>query len=220
MTGRATHILLVATGCDLGPLGDALAAAGAEIAYVPHDDEGEALSRLIADKGHCALVHAHMPTPAIAPRLFAHVNDDLWQAQCEAPLRRTVATLLAARKAMIATGKGGAIIGLGPALSLVGGAQVAALATAVEGQRSFVKAAARQSLRQGIAVNWIAVHPAFLTPQLAEVPYLTRFEVGGFGRNLITADSIAPLVMALAGPAGQALAGQTLVADGGDWMTP
>lgn len=220
MTATAARIILVSTGCDLSPISDALGNAGATVAQVDYDDEGEQLAAAVLAGGRCAVVQAHMPEPAMTPVLFRDIDENSWQAQCEAPLRRTICTTLAARQAMLARREGGAIIGLGPGVSLVGAPLVSALTTSAEGQRSFLKAAARQSLTQGIFVNWVAVNPALLLPELAQVPHLGRFEVGGYGRNALASEDIAPLIIALAGAAGKALAGQTLIADGGDWMLP
>ena len=218
--GQASpQFILVATGCDLAPLGQALEALGAEISQVPHADDGAALAAAIAERPGVCVIHAHMPEP-IVPALFQDIDEAAWAQGCEEPLRRTVATMLAARKALLAAGAGGAIVGLGPAVSLVGGLRLSPLATAVEGQRTLTKSAARQSLTTGLAINWVAVHPALLTPELADLPRLTRFDPSGYPVTRIGYDRLAPLLLALAGPAGHAISGQTLVADGGDWMLP
>lgn len=209
---RTRNAVIVATGCYLSWLADALKGLGWSVRTTsqpePVSDDGAAPIDLI--------VHCHLP-PFPAPVTTATLSTADWDRTAMAPMRHTLATLRAAPALL---GGHGAVVGLGPAFALNGTAGLAPLAAAVEGQRTLVKATARQWLSGAIVSNWVSVATEVLLPELADVPNLGRYAVGEPVRRPPGAAGVAALIDALAGAAGRALAGQTLIADGGDWMTP
>lgn len=213
--------LLLTSGCAIAWLESALQAAGWRV-HSPASDFGDRAQlerdarRLLGEDAPDLVLHCHLPEDAAAIPL-RDTGTAQWRHGCEAPLRRTLISLQVAHALL---GNRGAIIGLGPAFPLNGVAGLAALGAAVEGQRTLVKAAARQWIGSEIAINWIALKAERLLPQLAHVPQLGRLDIGGHGRRPPDAARLAALITALAGAPGLALAGQTLIADGGDWMTP
>lgn len=213
--------LMLASGCSLLWLTAALEDAGWEVCcptseYSSRKDlEGDS-RQLLREVTPDLVIHCHMPSFASVLHLGDSEPSD-WRRSCEIPLRRTLLSLQVARSLV---GDRGAIVGLGPAFPLNGVAGLVALGAGAEGQRTLVKAAARQWIASEIAVNWVALKTERLLPQLADVPQIGRFEVGSYGRRPPDDARLAALITALAGDAGLAMAGQTLIADGGDWMTP
>jgi NAD(P)-dependent dehydrogenase (short-subunit alcohol dehydrogenase family) len=136
-------------------------------------------------------------------------------------LKATLYTLQAAHGQM--TVHGGAIVVVGPALSLVGAKQLVPLCTASEGQRSLVKSAARQWGHQGITVNWVAAADAQYAPALAgkgpEVPELGPPPCA-LRKTPELARDIAPVLAFIGSSAGRCMTGASINLDGGDWMTP
>lgn len=213
--------LLLTSGCAISWLESALQDAGWRVRSLAFEFTGRAevesdARQLLGGNAPDLVLHCHLPKDAAALRL-GDVSAANWQQLCEAPLRRTLISLQVARTLL---DNRGAIVGLGPAFPLNGVAGLVALGAAVEGQRTLVKAAARQWIGSEIAVNWLALKTERLLPQLADVPQLGRFEVGSYGRRVPDDARLAALITAIAGNAGLAMAGQTLIADGGDWMTP
>lgn len=213
--------LLLTSGCAIAWLETALQDAGWRVHRLAsdfsHRAQVESDARRLLDGDEPDLIlHCHLPGDTAALQL-GDTSAAEWQHSCEAPLRRTLISLQVARSLL---GDCGAILGIGPAFPLNGVAGLVALGAAVEGQRTLVKAAARQWIEGELAINWIALKTERLLPQLADLPQLGRFEVGGYGRRPPDGAKLAALITALAGDAGLAMAGQTLIADGGDWMTP
>lgn len=204
--------VIAATGCDLAWLADALQALGWIVHMAPDGD----LTRTPTPSEADLIVHCHMP-PIAKPTAAAAMSNEDWHRGAMQPMLDTLATLRAAPALL---GDRGAVIGLGPAFALNGTAGLVALATAAEGQRTLVKAVARQWLSGPIVCNWIAVATEMLLPALATVPNLGRYAIGTPVRRPPGVAGIAALVDAIAGAAGRAMAGQTLIADGGDWMVP
>jgi len=204
--------VIAATGCDLSWLADCLRASGWSLRLTGMPD----LADVSTESGIDLIVHCHLPQSA-TPATTAAMSSEAWERIAMAPMRHTLATLRAAPALLDGQG---AVVGLGPAFALNGTAGLAAVAAAVEGQRTLVKATARQWLRGAIISNWIAVATEDLLPDLAGLPNLGRYAVGEPIRRRPGAEAVAALIDALAGMAGRALAGQTLIADGGDWMTP
>jgi len=213
MTGDTSqrNAVIIATGCDLSWLSGALGSLGWSVCTRTIDEAAQGYSDPVD-----LIVHCHLPS-IDAPVPIASISADGWDDGAMRPMVRTLATLRAAPGML---GGRGAVVGLGPAFALQGTAGLCALAAAAEGQRTLVKAIARQWLSGSIVSNWVSIATEMLLPALAAVPNLTRYSVGSFARRLPDAARIAALVDALAGSAGHALAGQTLIADGGDWMTP
>lgn len=213
--------LLLTSGCATDWLERTLQDAGWDVFRVASDYaaladvERDARQALGSDRPDLVL-HCHLSANATARRVGSTSAAD-WHDACEVPLRRTLISLQVARSLL---GDRGAIVGLGPAFSLHGVAGLAGPGAALEGQRTLVKAAARQWIGSQIAINWIALKTEQLLPHLADVPQLGRFEVGSYGRRQPDEARLGALITALAGDAGLAMAGQTLIADGGDWMTP
>ena len=70
--------------------------------------------------------------------------------------------------------RGGAIVVVGPSLSLVGCPQLVALSTLLEGQRGMVKSVARQWGSTGVTLNWLAVAPSALSPLFDTAPLAAK----------------------------------------------
>ena len=160
--------------------------------------------------------------PALAVQACAVHQMSLlqWHAACRDAIKALLYTLQAAFTYL--GGSGGSVVALGPALSLAGAEQLVALSTALEGQRGLVKSAARQWGRHGLTVNWVAVAPRALSPLFDSLPLPVKPDAVrvALGQGPALHEGVAGLLHFLGSPAGQALTGTTLVADGGEWMVP
>ncbi len=217
---RRPRSLILSSNVDLAWLARGLERHGHEVEV--HGSDGEmpemvpvASDSLRADD-YQLILHCHMPTQP-SPGPITKLDHAQWAAQCEEPARRTLQSLQLAQSHIAANG---AIVGLGPAFALNGTAGLAGFSMALETQRTLVKSAARQWASRAFSINWVALAPARLVPGLADADGIGRFVVGPDLRRPPADEPIAALLAMLATGGGAALNGQTLVADGGEWMVP
>jgi 3-oxoacyl-[acyl-carrier protein] reductase len=143
-----------------------------------------------------------------------------WHAACRDAIKGLLYTLQAA---FLHLGeRGGSVVAVGPALSLPGAERLLALSAAAEGQRGLVKSTARQWGRRGLTVNWVAAAPRALSPLFDALPLPVKPDavMVARGRGPSLDDGLAGVIDFLGSPAGRALTGVTLMADGGEWMVP
>jgi len=186
------------------------------------DDVEAALLDALGADGAPALVVLSLLTEAstaLAP--LAEVDLPAWRAGAVDPIRLAMRVLTALGKRMKPAGRG-AILFLAPSLSLVGGAGMVALSTALEGQRGLMKAVARQWGGSGVTVNWAAAAPRALSSRFDDADLAAKGDPVpiALGRRPDARTEIAALAAWLAGPAGRGVTGATLMVDGGEWMVP
>jgi 3-oxoacyl-[acyl-carrier protein] reductase len=140
-----------------------------------------------------AVVHVGCDSDALIQVPLVDTDESSWEERCEAVV---LDALHRAQQAFSSfEGGGGRIVFVMPSVSLVGAVGLVPLTTALEGVRALAKSAARQWADHGITVNCV---------------------VGDIERR----DEIAGVVDFLAGEAGGAITGQTIVVDGGSVMLP
>jgi len=140
-----------------------------------------------------AVLHVACDADALIPAPLIDTDESSWEQRCEAVVHDA---LQRAQQAFLSfDGGGGRIIFVMPSVSLVGAVGLVPLTTAIEGVRALARSAARQWADHGITVNCV---------------------VGDIERR----DEIAGVVDFLAGAAGGAITGQTIVVDGGSVMLP
>jgi NAD(P)-dependent dehydrogenase (short-subunit alcohol dehydrogenase family) len=229
LAGKVAYVAIA--GLDLGSaLVQGLESTGAQVVLIGDGDDAAFSSRAAleaafgaasAKVGHADLVvHASAPAALRKQSALAGMSEADFNV-ADAALRATLYTLQASHAQM--AGRGGAIVVVGPALSLVGAKQLVPLSTASEGQRSLAKSAARQWGKLGITVNWIGVANGQFSADLAtagpEVPELGPPPCA-LGRSPTLCADIAPVLAFLGSRAGSSITGATINLDGGDWMTP
>ncbi|MGO9512706.1 MAG: SDR family oxidoreductase [Steroidobacteraceae bacterium] len=167
------------------------------------------------------LIHDAMPAMPAAARRVTDQSYAQWNQLTHETVRAALYCLQAG--AAHFAGRSGCVLLLGPAMALVGAAGLVPLTTALEAQRSLMKSAARQWGKNGLRLNWLALADANY-PQLAAAVIPVVPELGppppALGRSPAVGDELAALVAFFGGPAGSALTGATLNADGGNWMVP
>jgi NAD(P)-dependent dehydrogenase (short-subunit alcohol dehydrogenase family) len=224
-------VYVAVSGLSLGDeIARGLEAQGARVVLITDREAGnfqsrEAVSAAFAKAQAQAgtpdlVVHAAAPAALRQPAALARMDLSEFHA-ADAALRATLYTFQAAHGQM-AQG-GGAIVVVGPSLSLVGARLLVPLCTATEGQRSLVKSAARQWGRLGITVNWVGTANAIYADELAgqgpEVPELGPPPCA-LGSAPALASGVAPVLAFLGSRAGRNVTGASINLDGGDWMTP
>jgi len=229
LAGRSAMVAV--SGLDFGAvLAGGLEAAGARVALIGDDDAAGFASRAAVDRAFEAavarvgipdlVVHAAAARALRQPAKLAAMDEVEFQ-RADRALRATLYCLQAAHRQM--AGRGGAIVVVGPAMSLVGARDFVPLVTASEGQRSLVKSAARQWGHLGISVNWLAAanerYAGELEGMAPEGPELGPPPCA-LGRRPGWAADIAPVVAFLGSAAGRSVTGASINLDGGDWMTP
>lgn len=166
------------------------------------------------------VVASVLPTVALKVCAVHELGLSEWHAACRDSIKALLYTLQAAFTQL--GERGGSIVAMGPALSLAGAEQLVALSTALEGQRGLVKSAARQWGRCTQTVNWVAVAPRALSPLFEDLPLPVKPDAVqvALGRGPTLQEGVAGVLDFLGSPAGRALTGATLIADGGEWMLP
>ena len=166
------------------------------------------------------VVTSVLPAAAMAPHAIHELTPAQWQLACHDAMIGVLHVLQAAFTQM--GERGGSVVALGPALSLAGAPQLVALSAAVEGQRGLVKSAARQWGKRGLTVNWVAAAPRALSPLFETLPLPVKPDavMVALGRGPTLDEGLAGVIDFLGSPAGRALTGVTLMADGGEWMVP
>jgi 3-oxoacyl-[acyl-carrier protein] reductase len=206
-----------------GAVGEAIASglrlAGHRVVEV--DDHGLETGTAIAAAIHDAapggvttVVDAgfFLEPPAIGELALA--DAETWQRQAEQPMRRALHVLQGAHLCL--AGDGGRIVVLLPSLVMSGAADVVAWASAAEGYRSLVKAAARAWGDDRVTIKSVLI-PASLTVEAAvDRPGL---QPPALGHAPDLQSDIAPVVAALLDERLDAATGLTLAVDGGIWMT-
>ncbi|HEV8689395.1 MAG TPA: SDR family oxidoreductase [Ideonella sp.] len=240
-------VFIVSAGIDVGSaLARGLAASGASVALLSDSEtlmvDGDAAaagvehlacdasSRESLEQAFAAAVErvgppsqvvvSVLPLLALQPVAIHEMTAAQWQAACGGAMKAMLHVLQAAFTHM--GERGGSVVALGPALSLAGAPQLAALSAAVEGQRGLVKSAARQWGRRGLTVNWVAAAPRALSPLFESLPLPVKPDavMVALGCGPALDEGLAGVIDFLGSPAGRALTGTTLVADGGEWMVP
>jgi 3-oxoacyl-[acyl-carrier protein] reductase len=161
-----------------------------------------------------------LPLPAVEACRTHEMSLSHWHAACRDAIKGLLYTLQAAFAQF--GDRGGSVVAIGPALSLPGAERLLALSAGAEGQRALVKSAARQWGRRGVTVNWVAAAPRALSPLFDALPLPVKPDavMVALGRGPSLDDGLAGVVAFLGSPAGRALTGVTLMADGGEWMVP
>ena len=230
LNGRTAYVAVSGLGIGAA-LVAGLEAQGARVALIGDEAAGKFASRAAVEAAFAAtagkvgapdlVVLAAAPSRALQPAALAGMTLDAFNDASDAGLRASLYTFQAAHAQMKA--KGGTIVVVGPALSLVGAKQFVPLTTLAEGQRSLVKTAARQWGSAGVRVNWVGVANERYAPELAgkapEVPELGP-PPPALGRAPELAADVAPVLAFLGSDAGRSVTGATINLDGGDWMTP
>ncbi|MHB8464538.1 MAG: SDR family oxidoreductase [Acidimicrobiales bacterium] len=173
-------------------------------------------ARLVApDADHLlhGVVHLCTETSAMVDGPLAGLTPAEWDDRCEAVVRAAIDTCRTAHARL--SGHGGAVVFVTPAVSLVGAANHAAYAAALEGVRAMAKSAARQWGPVGITVNCVA--PAFaLVAEGAASP----IERPALDRGPVVRAEVAGVVAFLLSDAGAGVTGSTIAVDGGSVMMP
>lgn len=230
LNGRTAFVAV--SGLDFAPeLVVGLKEQGARVELIDDAAAGHFSSRDAVEAAFAAavarsgpadlVVHAAAGTGALDTTALTTLDLDGFHRTADAPLRATLYTLQASERMM--KERGGAIVVVGPALSLVGAKGLVALATSAEGQRALVKSAARQIGQHGIRVNWVAVadarYAAALDGKGPEVPELGPPPCA-LGHKPEFATEVAAVLGFLGSDAARGLTGATITLDGGEWMTP
>jgi hypothetical protein len=180
-------------------------------------DSGAAIAAAIHDAapaGVLAVVDAgFLVEPPVIGEL-ASTDAETWQRQAEQPLRRALHVLQGAHLCL--RDDGGRIVVLLPSLVMSGGADVVAWASAAEGYRSLVKAAARAWGGDGIAIKSVLVPASVVADAAVDRPGL---QPPALGRAPDLEADIAPAVAALLDERLDGVTGLTIAVDGGVWMT-
>jgi NAD(P)-dependent dehydrogenase (short-subunit alcohol dehydrogenase family) len=167
------------------------------------------------------LVHSATPDVALESAAMATLSEQHIIAACDAAMKSTLFCFQAGFTQM--SERGGAMVVVGPSLSLVGAAGLVPLSTAVEGQRSMVKTAARQWGSRGITVNWVGVASERISPKLTGLAPAIP-ELGppppALGHAPDIPNEVVPVIAFLGSDAARAVTGITMNLDGGDWMVP
>jgi 3-oxoacyl-[acyl-carrier protein] reductase len=166
------------------------------------------------------VVASVLPAVALQAVPIHELSPAAWRCACHDAMKALLAILQASFTQMSA--RGGSVVVLAPALSLAGAERLVALTTALEGQRGLVKSAARQWGRHGLTVNWVAAAPRALSPLFESLPLPVKPDAVtvALGRGPALDEGLAGVIDFLGSPAGRAMTGATVMADGGEWMVP
>ncbi|WP_395649758.1 SDR family oxidoreductase [Brevundimonas sp.] len=220
--------LIISLGLPmLAGIAEGLTARGATVVTLEHPALGMSVdaveAALIAGLGETmpTLVVLSLLTPqATAIASLEGTNLETWKQAASDPIRIAMRVLTALGRRMKPSGRG-AVVFVAPSLSLVGGAGLVGLSTALEGQRGLMKSTARQWGASGVTVNWLAAAPRGLSDHFEGADLASKGDAVpvALGRRP-SADEIAGMAAWLAGPAGRSVTGATLLIDGGEWMVP
>jgi 3-oxoacyl-[acyl-carrier protein] reductase len=154
--------------------------------------------------------------PAPAPGSLVSTTASGWREQCDEVLQTTMEALQHARDAVL--DRAGRVVVITPTVGLSGSAALVPYTTATEGVRAMAKSAARQWGRDGVRLNLVAVPLRLVAPEAAGMAsHLTPAAVRDDDALLPTVISSVRFLLSTDAPA---LAGATIVADGGSVMVP
>lgn len=248
LTGKVALVTGASAGIGAG-IARRLAEAGAQVAvhYRGGRDDAEALVARIAGAGGKAVaVHAELTDPAAVRSLFAGVaatlgpvdilvnnaarqthskiadmGEDEWRGMMAANLDGVFHATKAATEAMIAGGKGGAIVNIASIEGLYPALTHPHYATTKAGLLMFTRASALEFGRNGIRVN--AVSPGVIHREGIErnwpegvKRWMDAVPLGRMGDD----DDVANAVLFLVSPASAFITGANIVVDGGITARP
>lgn len=163
------------------------------------------------------VVLALLPEGGRSTDELTQVDLPAWRA-CMAILPFTARVFQALRLAQ--TGRL-TVVCLGAQIALTGSSGMAMLTAVQEGQRSLVKAAARQWGEARFHAHWVGLHPSGLHPAIdcGDVPQKQDSVIHALGRPP-SLERVARMLPLLASRDADVLTGATLMAEGGGWMVP
>jgi NAD(P)-dependent dehydrogenase (short-subunit alcohol dehydrogenase family) len=222
--------LIIALGLPLmSGVAEGLEDAGAEVIALRDPrlagSQAEVAAALAAalgpDRSPALVVLSLLAEATTTLQPLSDIDLEAWRGGAVDPIRVAMRVLTALGRRMKPAGRG-SILFLAPSLSLVGGAGLVALSTALEGQRGLMKSVARQWGASGVTVNWAAAAPRALSPHFDAADLAAKGDPVpvALGRRPDARAEIAALAGWLAGPAGRGVTGATLMIDGGEWMVP
>ena len=226
LTGETA--LLISLGLPmLSGVAEGLTARGARVVTLEGGRIAGSLDEIEAALGEAlgdavpALVVLSLLTPqSTTIGWLAETDLATWKQAASDPIGIAMRVLTALGRRMKPAGRG-AIVFLAPSLSLVGGAGLVGLSTALEGQRGLMKSVARQWGASGVTLNWIAAAPRALSDHFEAADLAAKGDAVPVALGVRPgADQIAGLAAWLAGPAGRGITGSTQMIDGGEWMVP
>ena len=212
LAGRAVALVGDSASADIAT---GLANREARVAMV--DEVTDDAMRVAADDlgGLDAVVWARTPPGAGMARLFDDLTSDEWGRVAERPLHDLLHFLQIAHRLLAA---GGRIVVVVPTLALTGSPGHTAWATAAEGQRTFVKLAARAFGPDGITVNCVAIDAAALFSDGREINRAGLPSRALTNRNPSLRDDVAGAIASFIADDAGGVTGATVAVDGGVWM--
>ena len=221
-------VLVISLGLPmLAGMAEGLTARGATVVTLDDAALGEsvetvedALNAALGETAPALVVLSLLTAQATAIAPLEETTLETWKQAASDPIRIVMRVLTALGRRMKPAGCG-AVVFVAPSLSLVGGAGLIGLTTALEGQRGLMKSTARQWGASGVTVNWLAAAPRALSDHFEAVDLAAKGDAVpvALGRRPV-ADEIAGMAAWLAGSAGRSVTGATLMIDGGEWMVP
>lgn len=187
------------------------------IALQGHESADEIRRRVGALPADALVVLALLPEEGRSVCDLAQVDLPAWRA-CMTILPFTARVFQALRLAQ--TGRL-TVVCLGAQIALTGSSGMAMLSAVQEGQRSLVKAAARQWGEARFHAHWVGLHPSELCPAIAcnDVPQKQDSVIHALGQPP-SLERVARMLPLLASRDADVLTGATLMAEGGGWMVP
>lgn len=165
-----------------------------------------------------AVVHAHVDPAALVEAPIGDLDDDEWMERCEAPLLHAVHVFQAAFDVFGPLPEGGTarrLVAIVPNIAILGAAGLVPAATTAEGVRSLVRSTGRQWGPNGITANSVAVPLEILGEGAPAAPTVSTPSLPPTDDPV---GDVADAVVALLGPAGAVVNGQSLIVDRGTVM--
>jgi len=181
----------------------------------------ESVDAALAVVGEPAVVVVRtLPDEALRGCEAIEHNSLHWNEACGRTMLQTIHLLQCLAPAL--KRQQASVIFVGPSLSLVGAAGLAALVTLLESQRGLMKSIARQWGKHGVTCNWVALEARELLSEFSRFNIPARMEAVpvALGRRPNASGDLSGVVEFLGSAAGRTLTGTTLCLDGGEWMVP